>query len=52
MRRPLPPLNALKAFEATARHLSLKINAVVPLSLVLDKPKALNILADNADRDQ
>ena len=22
MRRPLPPLNALKAFEATARHLS------------------------------
>ena len=22
MRRPLPPLNALRAFEATARHLS------------------------------
>src|SRR4029077_8414088 len=22
MRRPMPPLNALKAFEATARHLS------------------------------
>ena len=27
MRRQLPPLNALKAFEATARHLSVSLAA-------------------------
>ncbi len=32
MRRPLPPLNALRAFEAAARHMSIS-RAAVELSV-------------------